>query len=429
MNIVEIKYTGYIIAFIVIAIILILIFIQSGDLNFKNFKDFLGTKPGKFIIYTFLSLLFAVSILFIIKGLLIYGSQLFGYQAINAKVAVKSIHKTNFNFINPGFNGLVAFGTILLSMITVYSLFYNTSQEKRNTALLIKSGLEYFKNTANEFVDLYNFKYKDNEENYLRVLDKHITRYSANRKPEFNFTHIFDSVISKLGILNDEKLISNFIKVYEIIKSMETELRDYGEEYCQFILVNKYLLNIYLPLLEEENNPECFVKYDIFHADAKNYFSIKEKSYTYLYDWYSGVQHCLITKFSRFTGTQHLQMSNFQFETNETTIDDDRIYFLQENFSISPFNELDVTKREVLLYSLTDENKIISIKFNSNGQENILLILYNTYDNHINLLNKYSFENILSGIKPLCLHTSEIFKLVNSINIDEIIKDLDKIIK
>ncbi len=210
---------------------------------------------------------------------------------------------------------------------------------------------------------------------------------------------------------------------------METELRDYGEEYCQFILVNKYLLNIYLPLLEEKNNPECFVKYDIFHADAKNYFSIKEKSYTYLYDWYSGVQHCLITKFSKFTGTQHLQMSNFQFETNETTIDDDRIYFLQENFSISPFNELDVTKREVLLYSLTDENKIISIKFNSNGQENILLILYNTYDNHINLLNKYSFENILSGIKPLCLHTSEIFKLVNSINIDEIIKDLDKIIK
>ena len=418
MNIVEIKYTGYIIAFIVIAIILIRIFIKSGDLNFKNFKDFLGTKPGKFIIYTFLSLLFAVSILFIIKGLLIYGSQLFGYQAINAKVAVKSIHKTNFNFINPGFNGLVAFGTILLSIITVYSLFYNTSQEKRNTALLIKSGLEYFKNTANEFVDLYNFKYKDNEKNYLRVSDKHIKRYSANRKPEFNFTHIFDSVISKLGILNDEKLISSFIKVYEIIKSMETELKDYGEEYYNFVFNKAYLLDIYLPLLEE-NNRECFTEYDIFHVDAKHYFSIKEKSYTYLYDWFSRVKRCML-KFSS-------DDSSFVKANNER-IDNNNIYLLNKNFSISSFNDHSDVKKN-LLSQLRGNDEIISVKSNSNSHENILLIPY-YYDGPAMLLNRYSFEDILlKGIEPLCSHTEEILKLVNSINIDEIIKDLDKIIK
>ncbi len=417
MNIVEIKYTGYIIAFIVFAIIIIRIFIKSGDLNFKNFKDFLGTKPGKFIIYTFLSLLFAVSILFIIKGLLIYGPQLFGYQAINAKVAVKSIHKTNFNFINPGFNGLVAFGTILLSIITVYSLFYNTSQEKRNTALLIKSGLEYFKNTANEFVDLYNFKYKDNEKNYLRVSDKHIKRYSANRKPEFNFTHIFDSVISKLGILNDEKLISNFIKVYEIIKSMETELKDYGEEYYNFVFSKDYLLDIYLPLLEE-NNTECFTKYDIFNVDAKHYFLIKEKSYTYLYNWFSRVKRCII----RFSSDD----SSFVKANNERI--DNNIYLLNKNFSISPFK--DYPDSEInLLSQLIKNDEMISVKSNSNCCENILLIPY-YFNGHVMLLNRYSFEDILlKGIEPLCSHTEEILKLVNSINIDEIIKDLDKIIK
>jgi hypothetical protein len=419
MNTIEIEYT---IAFIFIAIIIILIWIKSDDLNFKNFKDFLGTKPGKFIIYTFLSLLFYISILFIIKGLFIYGPELFGYQAINAinaKAPVKSIHKTNLNFINPGFSGLVAFGTILLSIITVYSLFYNTLQEKRNTALLIKSGLEYFKNAANEFVGLYNFKCdEDNVENYLRVSDKYITRYSADKKPEFNFTNIFDSVISKLGILDDEKLISNFIKVYEIIKSMETVLRDYGEEYYNFVFNNAYLLDIYLPLLEE-NNIDCFVKYDIFHVDAENYFSIKEKSYTYLYDWFYRVQRCMV----RFSS------NDLSFvKANNERIDNNNIYLLNKNFSISPFNGHPGVK-ENLLSKLRGNDEIISVKSNSNGVENILLIPY-YYDEPTMLLNKYSFEDILlKGIKPLCSHTKEILKLVNSINIDEIIKDLAKIIK
>ncbi len=434
MNTTEIIYIiateiNYIIAFIFVLIILIFILTKSDKLNFKNFKDFLGSKPGKFIIYTFLSLLFGVSIFFIIKGLFIYGPQIFGYQAINAKAAVKSIHKTNLNFINPGFNGLVAFGTILLSIITVYSLFYNTLQEKRNTALIIKSGLEYFKNTANEFVDLYNFKCDDNEENYLRVSDKYMQRYNINKKTEFNFTYIFDSVISKLGILDDEKLISNFIKVYEIIKSMEIELRDYGQEYYNFIFNNRYLLNIYLPFLKE-NDKECFAKDDILSADAKNYFLIKEQSYTYLNNYYSRVKHCSIKKNSTITQeNQVCKMTYFQFETNEATINDDKIYFLEENFSISSFKKFDEIKRYSLLSSLTHENKIISIKFNSNEQENILLILYNRENNLMNLLNEYSFGTILSNMESLCSHTSELLKLVNSINIDEIIKDLDKIIK